>query len=277
MNENLTPLQHKLLDMMKWFHVFCVQNQLHYYVLGGTMLGAARHKGFIPWDDDIDVGMPRKDYERLRQLVRGKGGRYVLEYPGMKKDYFYPYCKVYDTTTTLIENTRYRIKRGIFLDIFPLDGIGNSEEEAKKNYEPIRQRLNILLATTTGWRKRRRRIKNLMAMASRYIPKFLLDNRKLLLKVCDKCAQYDFATCLYGGNLVGAWRFKEVMPRSVMGDPTLYPFEDMQVYGAQDYAGYLSHLYGNWEQLPSREKQMSHHDFLYLNLEKSYLDDGDNK
>ena len=64
----LNDLQNKLLDMFKWFHAFCVENELRYFALGGTMLGAARHQGFIPWDDDIDVGMPRKDYERFIAL-----------------------------------------------------------------------------------------------------------------------------------------------------------------------------------------------------------------
>ena len=62
----MTDLQKKLLDMFSWFHGFCVENGLRYYAMGGTALGAVRHNGFIPWDDDIDVGMPRNDYEKLR-------------------------------------------------------------------------------------------------------------------------------------------------------------------------------------------------------------------
>ena len=65
MNHKLSELQIMMLDMMKWFHSFCQEKGIRYYVVGGTMLGAARHQGFIPWDDDIDVGIPRDDYERL--------------------------------------------------------------------------------------------------------------------------------------------------------------------------------------------------------------------
>ena len=65
MIENLNGIQLKLLEMFKWYHEFCVDNNLKYYALGGTMLGAIRHKGFIPWDDDIDVGMPRDDYNKF--------------------------------------------------------------------------------------------------------------------------------------------------------------------------------------------------------------------
>ena len=79
-SNNLTQLQTKLLPMLEWFHDFCNKNNLRYYLLGGTMLGAARHQGFIPWDDDIDVGMPRKDYELFIKLTNGqKFGSYIVE------------------------------------------------------------------------------------------------------------------------------------------------------------------------------------------------------
>ena len=72
-------LQKRLLEMMHWFHSFCVNNNLRYYALGGTMLGAARHQGFIPWDDDLDIGMPRKDYDTLSALLQNHpDDRYVL-------------------------------------------------------------------------------------------------------------------------------------------------------------------------------------------------------
>ena len=71
LNDNgLTVLQEKLLVMFKWFHDFCIKHKLRYYALGGTMLGAVRHNGFIPWDDDIDLGMPRKDYQRFVKLIK---------------------------------------------------------------------------------------------------------------------------------------------------------------------------------------------------------------
>ena len=108
--KGMNDLQIKMLEMMSWYLELCEKNNLRYYVVGGTALGAVRHKGFIPWDDDIDVGMPRADYEKFQELVRTVdiGTRYKVEFPSERKDFVYPYGKVYDTTTTLVEHTRYK-------------------------------------------------------------------------------------------------------------------------------------------------------------------------
>lgn len=112
----MTEIQEKILDIMKWFHEFCQENEIRYYVVGGTMLGTVRHKGFIPWDDDIDVGIPRADYEKLlanKDSLFKNENRYCLEsFRDGKPDYEYPYAKIYDTQTTLVENCRQKTKRG---------------------------------------------------------------------------------------------------------------------------------------------------------------------
>ena len=125
---NDVELKKKLIDMLKWFHNFCVANNIRYYVLGGTMLGAVRHHGIIPWDDDIDVGVVSDDYLKLEGLFsHTKQTRYKFEGPSTEaSDYYYSFSKLYDTSTTLIENTKYRIKRGVYIDIFPLVGMGNN-------------------------------------------------------------------------------------------------------------------------------------------------------
>ena len=124
----MTELQNRLLIMLKWFHEFCVEHNLRYFALGGTLLGAIRHKGFIPWDDDIDVGMPRADYNKLMELSDQIQSPYVLETPqSPAKDFIYAYCKLFNTDTTLIEKRKKNMKRVIYIDIFPLDGLGNDE------------------------------------------------------------------------------------------------------------------------------------------------------
>lgn len=274
MENSSIQLKAMLTEMFRWFHVFCEKNQLRYYVLGGTMLGAVRHEGFIPWDDDIDVGMPRKDYIRFEKLMKNYSGRYVLETPNTAAmDYFYPYAKLYDTETTLSENTRYKIKRGIYLDIFPLDGSGNTKKESCDFFKrEVETRQNWLLAATTGYRKGRSFYKNAVIAMIRCIPNCILNKKRLLLSLVEACSQKDFDQCEWGGNLVGNWLERELMPRSIMGKPTEYTFEGMTVWGPEDYDGYLTSLYGNWRELPPEDKRVSHHDFLCVDLTRSYLE-----
>ena len=270
MNEQ-KELKLMLLEMMKWFHEFCCENNLRYYALGGTMLGAMRHNGFIPWDDDIDVGMPRKDYEKLAVLMKNSSRkRYILETPETDaKDYYYQFSKLYDINTTLIENTKYKIKRGIYLDIFPLDGVGNNLEESKIYAEKIYNLDNFLMLKTSGFRKGRSLYKNLAIFLFRFIP---INPKIILHKLTRKCAEKDYDEYSWIGNLMGAWRFKEVMPKEYMGTPKLYKFENIEIFGVENPDAYLKSLYGDWRKLPPEEKRVTHHDFIELNLHKSYLE-----
>ncbi len=272
-------LKVKLTDMLKWFHAFCEEHGLRYYALGGTMLGAVRHGGFIPWDDDIDVGMPRSDYDRLAVLFEKEApGRYRLETPASADPaYCYPFTKLYDTETTLIEHKKYVLKRGIYLDIFPLDGIGDTEEESARNYRPIHKKYNLFLARTGAVRQGRTWYKNLAVRLLFLIPPCFLSGKRLMAELDTMCRRFDFYETAWCGNLVGAWRLREVMPREYMGDPKLYPFEDTVIYGVAEPDSYLTSLYGDWRQLPPEEKRKSHHDYVFCDLERSYLEDDKDK
>ncbi len=274
MNTTLSPLQLKLLHMLKWFHNFCEQNHLRYYAIGGTMLGAMRHQGFIPWDDDVDVGMPTEDYLRFIELMKTNpsGGQYVAESPSNAgEDFWYPFTKLYDTSTTLIENTAAAIKRGIFLDIFPLDGIGNTRREARKNFHAIEFKTNLLNARTTGIRQGRTLLKNWAVRVAQCIPAGILDNKKLYVSLVQACQSRPFSQYKFVGNLVGNAQQKEIFPREIFGTPTLYKFEDMQIYGIEKADPYLTQVYGDWRKFPPLEKQKTHHDFIEINWHKSYL------
>ena len=191
--------KHCLLNMMSWLHSFCVRNNIRYYALGGTMLGAARHQGFIPWDDDIDIGVPRKDYEKLAHLLMNTKGRYRIETPRSKaKDFIYTYSKLYDTETTLIENSKTPIKRGVFIDIFPLDGLANSLEESRRRYNKIDYKRMLLVSRVTSVRSGRSIFKNAIALVSQLVPSFIIDNKKLQLQIDDMCKKQDFYKCLLG-------------------------------------------------------------------------------
>lgn len=155
MNNNLTELQKKLLDLLKWFHQVCVENNLTYYLEGGTMLGAVRHSGFIPWDDDLDVCMPREDYEKFNSLFGNKMFDFIyVENPNSEnKDFIYGFTKIYDLNTTLVEGFKTPIKREVYIDIFPLDGCGNNLKESKKIYNKIHRKRIVISALNCSLKK----------------------------------------------------------------------------------------------------------------------------
>ena len=268
----ISELQCVLLDMLKWFHDFCAKHDLRYYAVGGTMLGVARHQGFIPWDDDVDVAMPRRDYERLAELM-AKGGRYALETPESKAvDFVYPFSKLYDTSSTLVEDNRWKTKRGVCLDIFPLDGFGDSRNESVARAKSIMVRKRLLTLCTLSLRKGRSWYRNLVVATARLVPAICV--KRLITSIDNTAKTGSFDDCAFVGFLTGAWGLKEIMQREWFGEPELYQFENLKIYGVAKPDLYLTSLYGDWRQLPPEEKRVSHHAYISLDLSKSYLSTG---
>lgn len=273
MEHKLTPLQTKLLESLKWFDNFCKVHSLRYYAIGGTMLGAMRHHGFIPWDDDIDLGMPRQDYEKLKEFAKTEIGRFRFEiYDSYANDFFYPFSKLYDTSTTLIEHKRNDVVRGVYIDLFPLDGIGNSKTEGLSNYKKFKKLSVLLEAMVDGVREGRSWYKNVAVVVCGLIPKFILNHRTLRIKLNEISSKYNYDQCAYGGNFFGAYWEKEIVDLSIFGTPKYYQFEDMMIAGPEKAEEYLTNIYHDWRKLPPEEKQVSHHDFVKLDLERGYLD-----
>ncbi len=265
--------QEKLLKMMKWFHDLCQNENIRYYAIAGTALGAVRHKGFIPWDDDIDVGVPRKDYERLIQLSTKlqKDSGYAIEFPLQNKDYCYAYGKIYDVNTTHIENNKTKTKRGIYLDIFPLDGIGQTLAKSKKYYIRVLRKINLFRAKYGVSHKKRKFHKNLAIFCVRIIPSFILSKSKLISKINKLCSKNDFENSAYVGNFMGVWKDREIMKNEWFGVPTPMQFEDMQINVPEFYGEYLTKMYGDYMTPPPKEKQITHHDYIYENLNEPYI------
>lgn len=265
----LNPLQQKLLEMFTWLTAYIDEHNLRYYVIGGTMLGAVRHEGFIPWDDDIDIAMPRADYEKLIELLAKPVDHYVVESPkGEAKDFIYGFAKLYDTNTSMTELARKNIVRGVYIDIFPLDGIGNTKEESYKNYKKI-DRANMLLAMRVcAYRKDRKWWKNFAVFLGGLIP---VNTKKLTRKLDRLCAEHDFDGYKYVGNLVSTYRVREIMPKELFGTPTPYKFESLTVFGPEKYDEYLTTLFRDWRKLPPEDKRHSAHDFIDFDPDKPYM------
>ena len=118
------------LNILKDIHTFCEMNNLTYYLCGGTLLGAVRHRGFIPWDDDIDIFMPRVDYDRF--LTEYASKQYTVLCHKNTQGYYLPFAKVVDKSTRIEETLVKSIPNcGVYVDVFPIDGFSNNVDTAK--------------------------------------------------------------------------------------------------------------------------------------------------
>lgn len=273
--DELKEIKQCLTDMLGWLHRLCQDNGLRYYIAGGTLLGAVRHQGFIPWDDDVDVSMPRSDLRRLEQIIAdgAGGGRYALETPNSPaKDFLYTYSKLYDTGTTLIEKNRVNVRRGVYIDVFPMDGIGDTMEEARKNFRPLALRHHFMASAILAPREGRKWYKNLAVSLIGAIPDALLDRKKLVQRFDAACAARDYDSCRIVGVLVNSQDYRWLLPKEWYGEPAIYDFEGMKVCGPANYEAYLHAGYGDWRQLPPPEKRVSLHNRLYLDMHSSYLE-----
>lgn len=247
-------------EMLKYIDEVCKKEGLRYYLCGGTLLGAVRHHGFIPWDDDIDLFMPRPDYDRLIELLKESSKYRILS--ATDKGYYYNYGKMVDRRTVLIEQHVNQIdEMGVFIDIFPLDGMPESVAECDlrfKKLDEIRNKIN-------GFSQERPRLrKNLLAYLKSW--NLYISNKKRSLS--KEQINYKNEALLYGYDdsknvfaTGGAYKKRDVFPKTWLSEGTYLEFEGKKFCVPVQYDKYLKQLYGDYMKLPPKEKQITHHMF----------------
>lgn len=250
---------HKLLlGIAKEFDRICSKHNIPYYMLGGTMLGAIRHKGFIPWDDDMDFGVPREHYDKLINILE-------RELPERYKCYTYknnkavksPFFKITDTTTR-INDPRIDLpieeQIGINIDIFPLDYCKPNDIRIKKIHriEKIRQVIFINPPVKSTFKLLIKRILRILSPVS---------NTYLTNKSISIASKLEKGNCI--GNIFGRWKEKEIVPAEWYGINTRYKFEDTTLCGIKDYDKYLTHMYNNYMLLPPEGTRFCHTDEMF--------------
>lgn len=256
-------IHNKLLDMMKLFHRFCVENEITYYIIGGTALGAFRHKGFIPWDDDMDVTIPRPDYDKFISIADKLPEPLEIDYYGNRNNCPIHYVKLVDKSTTLIEQHYKNYVEGAYIDVFPLDG---SKEYAGKEIKRHKKIYSLFYYTTLHQNTDK-------THGLRKIRKFLISKMNLNQmhnRLHDLLVEVPFESADYVDNYLGAYHGKEITPKSYFAEPVLYQFEDTQLYGPTDMDGYLKTLYGDYMQLPPEENRVFKHNYYYLDYSQPY-------
>lgn len=256
----LQDVQKVSLEIFLDVHEFCMKNGIKYCMSGGTLLGAVRHKGFIPWDDDVDLFMLRPDYDRF--ISTYKSDRYVLLTMENDKDYFLPYAHVADMDQTVIEynyDPFSRKKTGVKIDIFPLEAVSNDEREFDKQFQKGCRLWKVFArARTAFWKfSKDKSLKYNAGLLARKI--VTLGGRLVfcLSHLIDKNARkYKFGTTDYVGLLsFPVPRAKQRHRLDVFADTVLLDFEGHKVCGPIKYEEFLTTAFGPDYMTPPPEDQ----------------------
>lgn len=272
--EVLARLHALELDALKAFLSLCERYGLRYYAIGGTLLGAVRHKGFIPWDDDVDLAMPRTDYDKLIELVKSGeaeaalDGKYKIESWQTDKDFKSYFAKISSTEVEiyeeLLEDTTKR--RGYLIDLLPIDGTPEGEI-ARRIYYAKAMGLRFLCGTAnvhTGIRTSRPKWEQGVLRAVRTLRLYRLIDIKRVYRAMDRLFQKqdaEHASC--AGTLTGAYKTREIVPRSFFGETydecSLWEFEGVMLRGPKRWEKYLTHMFGNYRELPPETERKVHY------------------
>lgn len=268
-----------LVYMMGEFHKICEDNHLIYNVFGGTMLGAVRHKGMIPWDDDIDVTMPRSEYNKLKVIVEQKYGDSFKVKSFPDSTHAYPFAKFVMKDSILIEPLKKAYRTGgLYIDVFPVDGYPDTAIEKSyfkklRRYKWFRCYSLVYLAPRHGFINNIKRI-----LIAAFSTMCTLPGVKFYLrKEVSMGEKYDYDSSEYVLLQGAGWNEKGKLKKSVYLNRKLYDFDGIKVWGIADYDEHLTRLYGDYMTMPPEEKRVSNHTYkLYIedNVLKEILDRG---
>lgn len=253
---DLRHLQMTILTIMKDIDMLCVKNNIDYYLLGGSAIGAIRHKGFIPWDDDMDIVMTNDNYEKFIQICREQldKNKYYLQV-GLE-DWPLNFTKIRLQRTVLNELEGYVVDekmKGIYLDVFKLDNVPSNVLLQRWQYMCAKYYLCYLLSKRT-YDSANLKKKIMMFLAIPLNIKFLRDI------IVHEVEKYNKRDSQYLGFFFGRTRYKtSITKRCIYGKPFRVPFEDTELPVPEKYHEYLSQLFGNYMKLPPIEQRKGLH------------------
>lgn len=260
MKELVKTLQRISYEILCDVDRYCRENDIPYYLSGGSCLGAVRHQGFIPWDDDVDIMLPRKDYQRLIEgFSRAHTDRYRLSSLQTDPDWIRPYARIWDTRTQLIQITSREKPMGVFIDVFPIDGLP-AGKLARRLYFRRLKLADILRSAARRkvflphekWRLPKR---ILGLLVRPFGPRFFAQRLERL------ACRYDFDRSEYvAASMAVHYWDRECIERSCMDRAVELQFGDRKFPAPIGYDRYLRNLYGDYMQIPpdAAEKGYSH-------------------
>lgn len=244
----LRSLQMGILDEV---HRFCEAHGLVYFLSSGTLIGAVRHKGYIPWDDDIDIYMPRKDYETFLQIFRDETGRYRAIDPQCEPHYYYTFAKVVDTRTLMVEKETAGYEIGVYMDIFPVDYVTDDLQERERVFRKKKLLYKI----------RRCKISNgnpLQSQLAYFVYKhWPLTVAQLNRKIRKLIVLAEPTRTVCNMTEAGP-KMKGCFPAEDIASAVDIEFEGRQYKTMVGYKDYLERTYGDFMTLPPVEQRVTH-------------------
>lgn len=240
------------IEILREFVKFCDENNLKYFLVGGTLIGAVRHQGFVPWDDDMDVAMPRKDFERFRELTKsGKLGVYTIQSVLLTPEsHVRPFDRICDTRYMAVTKLEQKFIPP-WIDVHALDGLPSDERENDKHWTEVgKLKKGSKIARTPINSGKGGRLKKLLRAIKN--AKYLLKGPKYYAdKLTELALKYDFDESEYIAAFVAGYGRKERMPQAwfMDGEKKMY-FEGILCSVPPHYNEILKHMYGNYLQLP---------------------------
>lgn len=261
---------HKIdLEIVKSVIKVFEKYDLKYFMLGGTMLGAIRHGGFIPWDDDIDLGMPRKDYEKFLKVAEDELPSHlqIVNYKNTPS-YQYYITRVQDTNVKVIEERIGNDSKFTFasIDIFPIDGTPNNKLLRKIYYFRVlthRALMSLHYKDSIDRKRKRGKLEGAFLWGMEKIPFEKIINPYNEKEKIDRLLSHqNIDNSNYIGNIMGAYRTREIVPKEWYGEGTKYKFEDIELIGFDNYHEYLKYTYGDYMDLPPEDSRKTHYKIL---------------
>lgn len=261
---NEKEIKERLVNLLCRFDAICKENELKYSLGYGTLLGAARHKGFIPWDDDIDIIMPQDDYLRLLKLNCFKNQDfnsdcvlYEIDNASINKcKYLYPFAKLVDGTTYIKANS-FREIGGLWIDIFPITGLPSNEKSIKHLFKKI-DKMHLQLAAAHRFRdlKKCSVIDFMKQIRCNF---YYLVSHWIVRKMKKLAFSYSYNQNINVANTIWGYGIKEVVSKDLFNEFIEIEFEGKRFLSLKLYDQFLTTIYENWHQLPPKEKRVAHH------------------
>lgn len=257
---DIRELKEIQLDILQCVHDFCQDNGLRYSLAYGTLIGAVRHHGYIPWDDDVDIMMPREDYEKFLLLFNGYKENIVVAATQLDRAYYAPYANVYNNKTLLIEHNIDNGGVGIKIDIFPIDSVPEDREKRIRLFNKVEYYKKIICLKNCNYH----RISNLLSRIIAFIiQRFVsfISFSLLLDRLAYKQNNINNESQLINNIVWCGAGEKGCFPRSAMANYMEMKFESRSFKVIEGYDVFLKAHYGDYMKFPPEEDRVPQHGF----------------